>query len=254
MIPAPSSGVKMHQKSITEVWKKTFDTREVTVNTSRQPIVMGTIKNKTGSKFGKGGVEPINNIRKLIDKLKKTEEEDKNTDKTPQPTLHPPPPSQPSPTTPNIKTTPKHITTTIPYLTPHPNPSVITTPVRSKKQLDRRDTPGSKKKKKLVDKKTAKKTKLEDIRKFWKKKDEEEESIRSGQDEVSRKISQAKTMTKSKTIEDIKKPGNRTIYSEKKVLPTFFNSANNWSCSWSCSESVKVGIRTKLAGNFGLEL
>ena len=206
MIPAPSSGVKMHQQSITEVWKKTFDTREVTVNTSRQPIVMGTIKNKTGSKFGQGGVMPTCDIRKMMINLKKIREEDKETEKTPrpQPPIHHPPPSQPIPTMPDIPSTPtspKPITTpTTPYLTPPP-PPVITSKVEDKKK---EGTPGSKKKRRLVDKKTAKKTRLEDIRRFWKKKDEED---MIGQEDKTRKIplSESKTISILKTSSDIKK-------------------------------------------------
>ena len=53
-----------------------------------------------------------------------------------------------------------------------------------------------------MDKKTAKKTRLEDIRKFWKKKDEED---RSGQEDKTKKISvsQSKTIPLSKTMKNI---------------------------------------------------
>ena len=183
--PTPSSGLKVQQPSCVEEWKKTF-------------VARGTIKNKTGKKFGQGGVNPVSDIRKHFDTWKKIEEEKMKTEEQ-QPPLQPPPPSQPPPTTPDIPTpttTQNQETTITPHPIPHPEPLVITTPIRSRKQPERRETPGSKKKKKLIDKKTTKKTKLEDIRRFWRKKDKEEAAFRNDVT-MTRMISEAVTMTKS---------------------------------------------------------
>ena len=100
----PSSRKKMHQSSIAEIWKKTFDRggANVTSNTNRHFEMRGDIKNKSRSKHGRRGEAPINDIRKLIDSLKKTREDDIKNEKTTQP----PPLSQPLPTPPDIPTIP----------------------------------------------------------------------------------------------------------------------------------------------------